>query len=667
MDLKFSKSLKKEEKKKVIQKTKMGLPFNFKESIHNLLRPVKDKQTMSKGYFVIFLLFFGVFGVLLWQLSSLQIVQGEAMVSQSKNNQVKVETVTADRGVIFDRNGVKLVENVSSSKLYILIDKYLDADGSVNNEKLESTVSSLTGILGDHWQKTSDDGKTAYSSLMERILKIHQASSYFTDILLTTDLSNDEVIKVKAESLEGIYIDEGSKRSYPYKNVLSALLGYTGEVTADDLKSLDYVSATDIVGRTGLESEYDKNLAGEDGQIAWEVDILGKKLSDEGLVLKEATAGDNLYLSLDMDIQNELYNALASGVKTSKATGGAGIIEDVTTGKIIAMVTFPSYDDNLFIGGISASDYSALLNDTSNPLMNRAIAAQVPPGSTFKPMVAAAALDSGAITTSTLYTSTSNYTFSNGASFQEYHNHAYGTLNVVDALMVSSNIFFCETIRHWDINALDPYLVKFGVGSLTGIDLPGEMPGRLPSPANKELLANTTSPWLDATWYPEGDSCNSVIGQGITSVTPLQMANWVAAIANGGTLYQPHLADYFVDASGNKTVVSNVTLQSNIVKQSALDVVKEGMRQAVVGSYDASVSQLKNVGVAVAAKTGTAEFGTVDKDGNYEHTHAWVSGFFPYDTPKYSFSIFLEDGGESYNATNVMKEVITWMVQQGKI
>ena len=193
------------------------------------------------------------------------------------------------------------------------------------------------------------------------------------------------------------------------------------------------------------------------------------------------------------------------------------------------------------------------------------------------------------------------------------------------------------------------------------------MPGRLPSPANKATLANTTSPWLDPVWYPEGDSCNSVIGQGITLVTPLQMADWVAAIANGGTLYQPHLADYFVDAQGNKSEVTTTALQTNIASKSVLNIVRSGMRAAVDGTYDASVSQLRNVGVDVAAKTGTAEFGAVDKNGNYTHTHAWVSGFFPYDNPKYSFSIFLEDGGESYNATNVMKEVISWMVREGKM
>jgi penicillin-binding protein 2 len=216
------------------------------------------------------------------------------------------------------------------------------------------------------------------------------------------------------------------------------------------------------------------------------------------------------------------------------------------------------------------------------------------------------------------------------------------------------------------MDALVPYLEKFGIGSVTGIDLPGEMAGRVPSPANKTLLANSTSPWLDPVWYPEGDSCNSVIGQGITLVTPIQMSNWMAAIANEGTLYKPHLVKYLVDDGGNKMETQITVLESNIAKKEAFKITKEGMWSAVNGS-GASISSLSGLGTQVAAKTGTAEFGTLNKDGSYEHTHAWVGGFFPYDNPKYSFSIFLEDGGESINAVRVIREMIQWMVQNGKI
>lgn len=663
MELKFSKKIQIEKNNSYGKIDLKGI--DIKNSARKLFSASKGSEKTSKwNYILIFVIFFGIFSILLWQLSVLQVEHGEELLAQSEDNQVRIENTSALRGVIFDRNGVKLVENVTSANLYVMIDKYLK-DDEIDGATLQIVSDTLGGILDTHWKRTSSAG-AEYGTILERILDIHNESPFFTDILIASDLSNDEIIKIKAENLVGIYVDEGSKRAYPYKDVVASVLGYTGDVTAEDLDNFGYLNAIDVVGRTGIEREYDKTLAGIDGEIAWEIDSLGKKISEDGLELSKPVAGQNIYLTLDIELQNKLYEVVKKGVADSDATGGAGIIEDVSTGEILAIVTYPSYDNNLFVGGISVADYSALLNDKANPLMNRAIAAQVPAGSTFKTIVATAALDAGAITRYTLYTSRAGYTFSNGASFQEYHNHSYGTLNVVGALTVSSNIYFCELIRNWNMDALVPYLEKFGIGSLTEIDIPGEMAGRVPSPANKMLLANSTSPWLDPIWYPEGDSCNSVIGQGITLVTPIQMSNWMAAIANEGTLYKPHLAKYFVDDNGEKVDGKIEVLQNNIANKAAFDITKEGMWSAVNGS-GASISSLSGLGTQVAAKTGTAEFGALNKDGSYEHTHSWVGGFFPYDNPKYSFTIFLEDGGESINAVRVIREMIQWMVQNNKL
>ena len=237
---------------------------------------------------------------------------------------------------------------------------------------------------------------------------------------------------------------------------------------------------------------------------------------------------------------------------------------------------------------------------------------------------------------------------------------AYGSLNLIDAITVSSNIYFCELIRNWQIEKLVPYMEKFGIGSYTGIDIPGEAPGRLPSPANKIALANTTSPWLEPVWYPEGDSCNTVIGQGITLTTPLQIANWISAIANEGTLHTPHVADYFLDEKMNKESVKTEPIYTEIASKESIKTVKEGMWSAVNASR-ATIRGLAGLPVQVAAKTGTAEFGTLNKEGEYENSHAWVTGFFPYDEPQYTFTIFLENGGESYNAARLAREVIEWM------
>ena len=611
--------------------------------------------------FVIFVL---IFGVLIVNITHLQVTQGSEMASASEENQIKIETVTPYRGVIFDKNGVVLAENVPSMNVYISIEDLLDREGNINKARLENISDTLGGILNT--KDITDSKGNEYVSVYDKVLSVYESSPYLTDILIVAGIDNDMAIKIKAmgDSLNGVYIDNGNERYYPLKSVFSHILGYTSSVTSEDLETKDYIGYTDIVGRTGLEYIYDKELFGVSGKIAKEVDATGKEVGTQEAVLQETVSGKSLYLTIDSKVQEKLYELVKKGVEDNGATGGAGIIEDVETGEILAIVTFPSYDNNLFVGGISITDYNTLVSDEGLPLLNRAISAQEPPGSTFKTIVAAAALDAGAINRYTRYVSSAGYTFSNGSPFQEYQGHVYGSLNLIDAISVSSNIYFCEVIRHWNMDELVPYIEKFGIGELTGIDLQGEMLGRVPSPENKEALANTTSPWLDPIWYPEGDSCNSVIGQGITLVTPIQMANWMAAIANGGTLNTPHVAEKFVSSEGVEETLKYSPLRKNIVSDSALAVVRVGMWATVNGSRS-TVYPLRGAKTVVAAKTGTAEFGKLNEKGQYEHTHAWVGGFFPYDNPQYSYSIFLEDGGESANAAYVMRYMVDWMVEEG--
>ncbi len=666
MDLKFS-------KKVGVKKGKCrSYTFRFGNIFHEI------KQSVMKGsvntfnpawnYVLLFAIFSFLVGVLVFDLIDLQIVKGSEMLSKSENNKVRIQSTPAFRGVILDRNGQLLAKNVASMNVYLLVENYLDSKGNLDNELLQKTTDTLRGILGDNWKKEKKDNQGEYSSILEKVVSVHEESPYFREILIATDVNDDIAIKIKAHSEEllGVYVDNGSKREYPERNIISQILGYTGEVTADDLLRLDYVTSTDVIGRTGLEREYNKQLLGDHGKVAWDVDAVGKNISSEGYIIKEATAGQNLYLTIDINAQKKMYSLLESAIPEYSANAGAGIIEDVENGDILAMAVYPSYDNNLFVKGISQSDYSALLNDPKNPLLNRALAAQVPPGSTFKPLVAASALDAGVITRNTTYVSRAGYTFSSGARFQEYHNNSYGVLNLIDAISVSSNIYFCEVIRNWDMNALVPYLERFGIGRYTKIDIPGEASGRVPSPANKVALANTSSPWLEPVWYPEGDSCNSVIGQGITLVTPIQMVNWTSAIANGGTLNTPHVAKYFENSEKKKEEVKFDALGTNIISSESLSIVREAMYNAVSGPRG-TIRGLSNLPVKIGAKTGTAEFGKVNSKGIYEHTHAWVTLFFPYEKPKYAMTIFLEDGGQSYNAVNVAREMVVWMSENGLI
>lgn len=642
-----------------------GVAKNIKKT---LLEPTRENGDVRWNYILVFLLFLFLLGVVIFELSSLQIVEGEEMLVKSENNQVRIRTIPPFRGVIFDRNGKQLAVNESAMNVYLAIEHYLDSDGLIDTTLVEETSDTLGGILGTNWEHSTEEGDEQFKTISEKIYSIHSESPYFTEILIARDIDDEVAIKIKAmsEELPGVYIDSGSKRFYPQKEVLAHILGYTGTVSSEDISELDYVSPTDVIGRTGLEREYDEDLLGEAGEIAWEVDAVGRTISKEGYVIKEAVSGKNLYLTIDLDVQEKLYEVIREGVTEYGAEAGAAVIQNPDTGEIIAIVSYPSYDNNLFVGGISSSEYSTLITDPGNPLLNRAIAAQMPPGSTFKTLVAIAGLDSGAITKNTVYVSRRGYTFSSGAPFQDYRNSAYGALNLIDAISVSSNIYFCELIRNWDMNELVPYLEAFGIGSYTGVDIPGEAPGRLPSPENKIALANTTNPWLEPVWYPEGDSCNSVIGQGITLATPLQMVNWTSAIANEGTLNTPHVGDYFLDEDGERKTLVYDPIRTKVASKEAIETVKEGMWSAVNGPR-ATIRTLDGLSIEVAAKTGTAEFGALNKDGTYENTHAWTTSFFPYDNPKYAMTIFLEDGGESINAVRVSRQMIEWMIKEDLI
>jgi len=665
----FDKKLDKKSLHKPLLAWKGAAPSNSKKRV--LARVVKnsgiDIKISAWNFIYAFLVFGLVFSSLIFSIARLQIIEGEQMLKRSEQNKVRKISIKAYRGVVFDSKGEKLVENVPSMNVYISLEPFLLEDGSIDNGKVEEELNTLGGILGDNWENSEKDG-IQYQSLSERFFTIYDGSPYLNRILLASDIDNELAIKIKAkrDDLDGISIDNDSKRRYIYGDIFTHILGYTGEASEKDLEKYESLSSGDIVGKSGIERYYEEKLQGTHGVLVEEVDAFGRTVTKDPYLLTEAVSGQNLYLTVDKDVQKKLFDLLATAVKKHSAAGGAAVIQDVNTGEILAIVSYPSYDNNLFVGGISQTQYTALLKDKGNPLLDRALSAQIPPGSTFKTLVAAAGLDAKVITPNTTYISRSGYTFSNGAPFQEFRNGSYGSLNVVQALTVSSNIFFCELIRDWDIRELAKYLDAFGIGEYTGIDIPGEAPGRLPSPENKIELAQTTSPWLEPIWYPEGDSCNSVIGQGITLVTPIQMSNWMATIANGGDVLVPHVAKKFVDEDGFEYPVEYSPVKENIVGNSALTLVRKGMWETVNGARGIAHS-LSTTGTSVAAKTGTAEFGKVNSKGVYEDTHAWVGGFFPYENPKYSFSLLLEDGGMSSNATLVMRDMIAWMVENGYV
>lgn len=689
-----------------------------------MLLSFNEEKKSGWNLLYIFMGLFLMFGLLIISLFNLQVVQSATYTQRSTNNQLNISYIYPDRGIILDREGRVLAENLPSTDLYISFTSYVDDKDELKIERLEEKLALVEQQIGDKWTLKNEDGEQEYKSLLERVQRQFAYANLYpslaslapggrsdsedmaeVDQLLTgglgerwlglvedrgeeaallvvwreledlyyqyealigINLTNQQTIALKSlsESIPGLRLDEASKRHYLGGESMTHVLGYTSAVTYEDWQELDYVGLSDTVGKLGVERIYDEKLIGQKGLFAYEVDAYGNRISGKGRTVAEPVSGESLHLTIDKDVQEEMYRLLKRGTHLYGASGAAGILQDVESGELIALASYPSYDNNLFVEGISSEDFEKLKDPIRTPLLNRTISAQLPPGSTFKTLAAIGALDSGAITTSTVYVSKSNYEFSNGAPFQEYRGNSYGPLDIYDALSVSSNIFFCETIREWEIDEYIPYLEMFGIGKPTGVDLLGETPGRLPSPENKIALANTPGiTWLDPIWYPEGDGCNTVIGQGITLVTPLQMNNWTAAIANRGVLLTPHVAKSFEDSEGELSEISFESTELDLNSKGSIDVVQEGMRLAVAGPR-ATITGLRGANIKVAAKTGTAEFGRLNAVGQYEHTHAWVTGFFPYDNPQYSFTILLEDGGESYNAVEVARDFIDWWATQ---
>jgi len=529
------------------------------------------------------------------------------------DNKISKEIIFPERGLIYDRNGRVLAENIV---VYTL---------ELNRNKVDiDNFKKLTGI------------------------------EYSQDKAIN-EISREEAIEIKSLNLDGVEIREVSRRSYPYKEIMAHILGYVGMATSEDMKldkTLDY---NEKLGKNGVEAYYNDLLKGIKGEIYVERNALSKIVDEYSSSRVDAVNGNNLILTIDIDFQKKLYSKIKEYSEKYRTKGGAGIIQDVNTGEILAMVSYPSYDNNLFVDGISSKEYTKLIEDSRSPLLNRAIAAQLPPGSTFKIIVGAAGLETGSITPSTEFYSSGVIKLSGGMSFQEYARKSYGSLNIKEALMVSSNIFFCRTMLRMKIEKFIAYADKFGVGKYTGIDIFGEAKGRMPSPENKIWLAENGATWLEPIWYPEGDSCNSAIGQGITLTTPIQLVNITSSIANGGTVYRPRLLLKYVH-NGREIIMENEIKEKNFIKDTNLNIIREGMRASVIGGRGISTS-LRHLPVSVAAKTGTAEFGKKDKYG-YDQTHAWVVGFFPYEKPKYSFVILLEGGGSSSRASFLIRDFI---------
>ncbi|MCL5666627.1 MAG: penicillin-binding protein 2 [Patescibacteria group bacterium] len=581
------------------------------------------------------------------KLFNLQIINGSGYRLLSENNRIRSQTILAPRGLIKDRYGETLAQNTASFNLVAV-------PFDLPKEGLDGMVKNLAGTFGLDAKEISGDLERANKNSIE-------------PIVIKQDMPQEQSILFESRAAEfpGFSMQKIPVREYLDPQVFSHTLGYTGLVSPGDLKELDAnaYASVDFIGKSGIESSYEKYLHGINGQNLVEVDAAGRlqKVLGEDSPLP----GDTLVLNIDKGLQEQLYNSLEKGMPGRKA---AAIALDPRNGQVLALLSLPGFDNNLFAHGIKNADYQKLLTDKNLPLFNRAFSGTYPPGSTSKMMTATAGLQEGVITPNTVINDNGVLVVPNQYGGASYQFHGWkpgglGPMTVRSAIAQSSDIFFYEVAGgspNGSMQGLGPdklaeYFRKFGLGQLTGIDVQGEKPGLVPDPAWKMDYFDNDP--LQGKWYL-GDTYHLGIGQGDLLVTPLQVAEWTAIIANNGVGFKPQVAEKALDQQGNVVWQNQPqVLVSNIASQDNIKIVQEGMRQTVTSG---TARQLDALPVTSAGKTGTSQFDGSDPN----KTHAWFTVYAPYEDPQIVVTVLVEAGGEGNAvALPVAKDALKWWAE----
>lgn len=612
-----------------------GDTFSFGETGEKIYLSL-SRQKLKLLFLIILVFFTLILGRAFW----LQVVQGQKYSLIAEGNRVRLQTIKAERGIIFDRFNQPLVANLPNYSLY-----FTPADLHSSQADPAELSLRLSGIIG----KGADE-------LLELFLSA-PADSY-QPLLISDNLDNHQAIalSILEDELPGIQLSVIPRREYLEDYGLSHILGYIGKINPAELElyaDKNY-ALTDSLGKEGLERYYQELLRGLDGRQEIEVDATGKVKKILNKV--EPVIGQSIVLSIDLNLQKKLTDALAAAVATSPTSHGAAAVAlDPQSGEILALVSLPGFDNNFFSAGIQQDAYDNYLTDPDEPLFNRAISGSYPPGSTFKPIVALAALEEGIINESKTFLSTGGLAI-NQWFFPDWKYGGHGRINLIQAIAESVNTFFYYIGGGYDdfiglgVDKITLYAKKFGLSQQLGVDLPGEASGFLPAMDWKQASKGES-------WYI-GDTYHLAIGQGDVLVTPLQVAAYTAFIANGGTLYQPHLLKEIKSAGSSPLDTQldrpDFIIATDFIKAANIDIVRRGLR-ATVESSSGSARSLQALPVAVAGKTGTAQLG-----GDQE-SHAWFTGFASYDAPSIVLTIIIENGGEgSAVAAPVFRQVIDW-------
>lgn len=572
----------------------------------------------------IFLLFIG-------RSAQLQILNGESYRLLAEANRYRTVHVLPQRGLIFDSQGQTLAENIPSFVLTMTI-----ADLPRMEEErrvLFDRVSELAGI-----QPTEFD-----------LLLTEYAKNPYEPIAVKRHLTYERAMRLAIETkqMSGFDLIAGTVRRYP-ANIpsLSHVLGYVGKITSDELEHMKEQGyrPIDTIGKLGVERSAEATLRGEPGQMVTEVDARGKELSV--ISSTDPVPGKDVHLTINAEFQKFIEQRLEHVFEVTGLSRASVIALNPKTGDVYALVSLPSFDNNVFAQGIESSTFDALLKDEDKPLFFRSISGEFPSGSTFKPFVAYAALAERVVSEHTSFLSTGGLRVSDWF-FPDWKAEGHGVTDVRKAIAESVNTFFYIIGGGFDeftglgVQRITQYAERFGFGHPTGIDLPGEADGFLPSKKWKEETKGER-------WYV-GDTYHLAIGQGDFLTTPLQMAVATGIIASRGIRMQPHVIGLETDSIGQSI---------EELDKYALDVVRQGLRQTIT---QGSARSLSGLPFSVAGKTGTAQA------PGYERYHSWFTGFAPYDDPEIVLVVMVEEGGESTEAAvPLAREILYWWFTTGK-
>jgi len=594
----------------------------------------------EKISYILMLCFFLIAITFLSKTYFLQIANGKKLYTAAENNKGSENLIVPERGIIYDSKMTKLVSN--SPAFDLICDKRFFSYSSGETESELKIMAEFFKKDSKEISKTIEDSKTS-------------------EVVISENIGHEDllVLETKINDLKGCELSQKTVRNYLFGSVFSQVLGYTGRINQDEYSESENYAISDTIGKLGLEKYYESYLRGTPGQSKTIKSATGEKESSE--IVAEPIAGNNLVLNIDADLQQAVYNALESSIKNLGAKKGAAVAMNPKTGAILALVSYPSYDDNLFSGGISTEEYNQIEKEES--LFNRAIQAQYPTGSTIKPFEASGALQEKLISPDKQINDIGYIEVKSQNDPSVVYRYEgvtpHGWVDMREAIAVSSNVYFYTVGGGYeDQKGLGParikkYLELFGWGAKTGIDLPGEFEGFIPTPEWKKTT-------LKESWW-DGDTYNLSIGQSYLKVTPIQVAVAYSAIANGGILYKPQILNRVIDSSED-TVKSYEpeVIRNNFIDSDNLQIVREGMYDCVHQSYGSAIS-LNDIGVDIAAKTGTAETG---KDGIF---NTWVSAFAPYDDPEIVFVTTIEGVNGLRSATlPVAHEVLKYYFSDKK-